>query len=120
MYYARKYYSNESAKIREKKPSIFIYPKKTSKFTHLKAPMAHKTFSQEQFKSKFYFLSTSFGINKGFYKNGYTTNNFNESLYLLLLLKKSPSYLSSPLLFLKKRTFYLSCKDTKNFNKLTF
>lgn len=38
-------------------PAFFIYPKKRSFFTILKAPMAHKTFSQEQFKFQYYTYS---------------------------------------------------------------
>ena len=39
-------------------PGFFVYPKKVTKFTIIKAPMAHKTFSQEQFS----FSSYSFGL----------------------------------------------------------
>lgn len=41
-------------------PSFFIYPPRLYKFTSLKSPMAHKTFSQEQFLCKNYKLSISF------------------------------------------------------------
>ena len=41
------YRKNESA-------SIFILPVRTKKTTKIKAPMAHKTFSQEQYLFKFY------------------------------------------------------------------
>jgi hypothetical protein len=35
---------------KSKKNNIFIMPKNIKRFTLLKSPMAHKTFSQEQFK----------------------------------------------------------------------
>ena len=40
----------------EEVPSFFTKPKKVSMFTITKAPMAHKTFSQEQYKIKYYSL----------------------------------------------------------------
>lgn len=43
------YYLTASKNKTFKKPSISIKPIKQSKFTSLKAPMAHKTFSQEQY-----------------------------------------------------------------------
>jgi len=43
------YYLSRSNNKFFKKPSLSIKPVKQSKFTALKAPMAHKTFSQEQY-----------------------------------------------------------------------
>ena len=45
---------------KDKQPSFFIHPQRRTRQTFIKAPMAHKTFSQEQFQSKFYTLSISF------------------------------------------------------------
>ena len=46
-----------------KKYNAFQTPKNQTKFTQLKAPMAHKTFSQEQFIFKHLVRSSSRGIN---------------------------------------------------------
>ena len=43
-------------------PKFFIYPKNNYKTTIQKAPMAHKTFSQEQYMIRYYVLSISFTI----------------------------------------------------------
>lgn len=43
-------------------PGFFIFPKKSTKFTLLKAPMAHKTFSQEQFVFVTYRFSLTLNV----------------------------------------------------------
>ena len=45
------------------KPSFVFKPTKLNKLTLIKSPMAHKTFSQEQFQFKFYSLLISFSLN---------------------------------------------------------
>lgn len=47
---------------KDKVPLFFILPKKKRKFTILKAPMAHKTFSQEQYLFSFYFCCVSYNM----------------------------------------------------------
>lgn len=43
-------------------PSFFVLPKIQKKLTITKSPMAHKTFSQEQYLFKFYTLVVSYSI----------------------------------------------------------
>ena len=46
----------------KKTPSFFIHPFRNYKTTIIKAPMAHKTYSQEQFMIRYYRLSVSFRV----------------------------------------------------------
>ena len=81
------------------KSKFFIMPKKRKKFTLTKSPMAHKTFSQEQFKWEKYNVVISYNlkINSGL-------NSKYESMNFLLKQRNSArsSYLGSNLLFLDK------------------
>ena len=115
-YYVKNLYKSQlqSAKLFSKRPGMFNYPRKTSKFTHLKAPMAHKTFSQEQFKTKFYFMSISFGTNPQLLSR--ETSNFNETLFLLLDLRSREFCGGTSLFFLKKKSFNVSLRDKITFN----
>ena len=79
-----------------KTPKIFIKPLKKIKFTLIKSPMAHKTFSQEQFLLKFFKLIIVFNIN---IKINF---NFNNFLLFLLILKKSIKIFGSNFFFLQK------------------
>lgn len=90
----------------ESHPCFFVFPCRTSKKTYLKAPMAHKTFSQEQFKTKFYSLSISF--DNSFYKKS-TTPGVNNSLFLALSMRNNNTPFESNLLFLKKMRMSITC-----------
>lgn len=90
-------------------PSFFIHPPKKSKLTFLKAPMAHKTFSQEQFINKSYHLTISF--NNAF-RNQSTIDNINNSLYIALYLRSTNLPTETNLLFLKKLRISLTSKDS--------
>lgn len=115
MYYVKMSYS-ESNELKFKKlfniPTIFCYPKRTQTFTHTKAPIAHKTFSQEQFKFKFYFLSVSFNISNLDYDD-YKLNSINKSLYLMLNLRNFRNVSATNLFILKRFYFKLSFFDKK-------
>lgn len=89
-------------------PCFFIYPKKRNRFTLLKAPMAHKTFSQEQFVSQFYQLSISF--NNDFRKRA-TLPTANGLLFLALYIRSNQLPVETNLFFLKKLRVSLSGKD---------
>jgi hypothetical protein len=91
-------------------PSFFVYPTKTTKLTYLKAPMAHKTFSQEQFVAKSYSLSISFNNT---FREQSTINSVNNSLYVALYLRNTYLPTETNLLFLKKLRMSLTCKDSK-------
>jgi hypothetical protein len=89
-------------------PSFFIQPVKTTKFTLIKAPMAHKTFSQEQYVFKYYKLTISF---KGVQSPDTLCNSVNDSLYYALSLRKSLLLFETNFFFLKKLSFNFTAKD---------
>jgi ribosomal protein S10 len=91
-------------------PSFFVHPPKRSRLTFLKAPMAHKTFSQEQFMSKSYNLTISF--NSSFRKQ-LNIKDVNNSLYIALYLRNTCLPTETNLLFLKKLRMSITSKDTK-------
>jgi hypothetical protein len=55
--------SKSSIKKKKTCPSFFVYPFRNYKTTIIKAPMAHKTHSQEQFMIRFYKFSITFYTN---------------------------------------------------------
>lgn len=92
----------DNLKENPKIPAFFIYPRCNYKTTIQKAPMAHKTFSQEQYMIRFYKLSITFNVdlslflekNKLSTKNipvdkHYPLGNINNSIYYSLFLFKS-------------------------------
>ena len=98
-------------------PSFFIYPFRNYKTTITKAPMAHKTYSQEQFMVRFYNFSISFRIPLNtlyFSKNDQTTaipvvtDSVNKSIFISHFLKSNIPFLGTNMLFLHKYniTFY--------------
>ena len=50
----------ENKRNKKNKIKFFILPKKIKKFTNTKAPMAHKTFSKEQYQYKFFKIQITF------------------------------------------------------------
>ena len=103
---------------RKEIPGFFIYPGKTYKTTIMKAPMAHKTFSQEQYQIKYYQLSITFRVD--LLNNLSHTNNINESLYLIAFFKKSLPMISTNMLFLKRYTLISTSKDISFFSYFYF
>jgi len=93
-----------------KKISFAILPKSSKKFTHTRAPMAHKTFSKEQFMYKFFTFKIVF--NNFFPDVRYL--NINTILYLILLAKQNFYSFETNLAFLKNFTIFYY------FNELTF
>lgn len=91
-----------------KKPNISIRPIKQSKFTNIKAPMAHKTFSQEQYWFRFYKLQINFKMRKP--KLG-VINSVNISFYIILLLRSSLPLLETNLMLLKVFSFTVPVRD---------
>ena len=109
---------------RSKVPALFIYPRKNYKTTIQKAPMAHKTFSQEQYMIRFYRLSITFHldfkdldlINKNnvsskvffsktnpnnlypYFIHSYPLNNVNNSMYYSLYLVRTMPVFSTNML----------------------
>lgn len=89
-------------------PKFSIKPFRQSKFTITKAPMAHKTFSQEQYMYSYYSLSTNFK----FYINTRGKNlNLNQLLFFFLVLKQSRFSFETNLFFLQKIIVSTVAKD---------
>lgn len=94
-------------------PLFFVCPFKQSKITTTKAPMAHKTFSQEQFKFRYYSFNISFNlINSDIVLN---TNSVNKSLYLALLIRLNYINFSTNMMFLKRFRASLPVSDKSYF-----
>lgn len=97
-------------------PKFSVKPFKNSKFTIIKAPMAHKTFSQEQYLYSYYSLSTEFSF---FLKNSFL--DLNKLLHFFLILKQSKFSIETNLFFVQKicvttklnDSIFLSYKLTK-------
>jgi hypothetical protein len=106
-------------------PSFFVFPKAQKKLTITKSPMAHKTFSQEQYLFKFYILSVSYStrVDEKVLPVAYPsiptssmgggepplspTPSVNSSLLFILKQRMSFSLnLGTNLFFLKKFTTY--------------
>ena len=96
-----------------KRPGFFVQPIRIYKTTMTKAPMAHKTFSQEQFLVKFYKLSLSFNLPSTEKKSSISINN---SIYLLLSFRNSNLSFSSNMFFLRRTNFSLNVSDSSFFN----
>jgi hypothetical protein len=103
-------------------PGFFIYPTKNYKTTIMKAPMAHKTFSQEQYMLRYYTLSISFYVplDSDLLTNSNLNicllSNVNASLYYLLFLVRSIPCISTNMLFLKRYTITIYSSDEKYFS----
>ena len=93
-------------------PTISFRPTKRTILTLTKAPMAHKTFSQEQFIFKFY----KFQIR--FYVPTSIQLNVNQVIYLALFLHNTVPVLETNLFFLKKLTFNFPSSDSIFLKKL--
>ena len=90
-------------------PLFFVCPKKQTKITTIKSPMAHKTFSQEQFQFRYYSFNISFNI-----KNSDSVtkiNSVNQSIYVALLIRKNFLNFSTNMLFIKRFRASLPLSD---------
>jgi len=101
-------------------PAFFIHPYSQSKYTHLKAPIAHKTFSQEQFIIRNYNISVSF---KPMVQNNVNTiKSVNGSIYASNFVRNNIPFIGTNLFFLKKISYSYNSLDSSyysyyNFNK---
>jgi len=93
-------------------PGFFIFPRKVTKFTLIKAPMAHKTFSQEQFEFSTYKFSLSLSVPSG--KN--CLNSKGSMPQVLIYLKGLNLFYGTNLLFLKNFITVVHIVDTKYFS----
>ena len=104
------FYLNKNSLLSDsnKVPSFFIFPLIKSRFTLLKSPMAHKTFSQEQYMFSYYKLTISFNfLNKNFN----SLDSINKSLLFALILRKSFFNFETNFFFLQKIRFNLTTSD---------
>jgi hypothetical protein len=78
------YVHNNSYDLRKisSRPSLFVQPIKRRRFTIIKAPMAHKTFSQEQYLFQSYRLTVAFASAQNV--EGVPHPTVNQSIALLL------------------------------------
>jgi hypothetical protein len=115
---------NSKKNLKKCSPSFFVFPKFKKKITIIKSPMAHKTFSQEQYIFQFYTLSVSYSIPK--YDSSTSSahhhpipTNMSFSTSLLFLLKHREVFnlnLGTNLFFTKRIIFYSSWSDKKFLN----
>jgi hypothetical protein len=83
---------------RSKRPSFAFKPTKTHKTTLIKAPMAHKTFSQEQFQFKFFNIIISFYIK---IPQSLVLRNSNNLIFLLYKLRNMIPFVETNFFLLK-------------------
>jgi hypothetical protein len=94
-----------------------ILPSKRTHYTLIKAPMAHKKNSKEQFEFKFYFITASF---KGQTEANKLVTSCDAAASLLLLIKKAFPVFSTNVLFLKTSRVWFTYHDCKFFNYSLF
>ena len=97
-------------------PGFFIYPTRNYRTTTIKAPMAHKTFSQEQFMLRYYFLSITFNLRF----ESSSCNSVNRALYYALFIIRSAPIVSTNLLLLKRYTVSFYYSDNIYFSYFIF
>ena len=95
----------------EKQPSFFIHPYSQSKTTLIRSPLAHKTFSQEQFLTRYYYISVSFKPCSVLLSSD-VINSVNGSVYSSNFIKNNVPIISTNLLFLKKISYFYNSKDS--------
>lgn len=99
-----------------KKPSFFVYPFRNYKTTVVKAPMAHRSYSQEQFMIRFYMLSITFYTKFSIEKNELNNFSVNKSFYFANILKKNTPYTGTNMLFLQKYCIFFNSRDSNFFS----
>lgn len=114
------------------KPGISLLPKKKTKLTFLKTPMAHKTFSQEQVSFEFFKISIVFTPDSSNSRNDLRITqsglkpikgpdfilpmSANSSLFLYLFLRESVPFVTTNLFFLHRFTYSFSFSDRTLFS----
>ena len=109
--------------ITTKNPAFFIYPKRNYKTTITKAPMAHKTHSQEQFMVRFYSFSITFY--SSYVDSRYRMlNSVDKAGYFASFLRGAVPFVGTNMLFVSKYNLVFHSRDILffslvNFNKLS-
>lgn len=89
---------------------INLLPTKLKLYTFQKAPMAHKTNSQEHFKFKFYFFNLVFNTT---FAPSYKLDSVQTGLLFFFLSKPLFPVFETNLLFLKSYQLFFSFYDSK-------
>jgi len=110
---------NATTHLSKKVPSFIVYPCRLYKFTTIKSPMAHKTFSQEQFLCKNYKLSISFNSVIG-HNNSITLVNTNSSLYFITFFFQRMPSISTNMFLIQRSTLRFFSRDTVFFSLFCF
>ena len=103
--------------LKNKMPSFFIYPCRNYKTTITRAPMAHKTFSQEQFMIRYYKLSLSFKIKVS---SPLQPNNINKIIFFSNMLQNNIPFVGTNMLFLHRYSILFYSRDYKFFSFFKF
>lgn len=122
IYYLCKNTDNHDDKNRnnfDKKPSFFIYPYSQSKTTLIRSPLAHKTFSQEQFLTRYYSISVSFKPFNSLQCND-VVDSVNGSVYSSNFIRNQTPIISTNLFFLKKISYIYSSSDLEYYSYYCF
>lgn len=109
------YYLSSIKSKRDKKNrlSFFVLPVQKRIFTNTKAPMAHKNWSKEQYKFKFFKIRISLNA---FLDEDSLISSVDSSLLFIILNKKNFPFFETNLMFLKNFSFFFKFNDTKFFN----
>jgi hypothetical protein len=92
-----------------KPPKFFIKPVHRKIFTKIKAPMAHKTFSQEQYSIRYFSIKVSINVDYGVDISN--VKGVNSSVYLSLILRRSDFFFETNLMLLQRVVFSLYSSD---------
>ena len=107
----------KSKHVKTKRVWFAILPRRTSRYTLTKAPMAHKTFSQEQFQFQFYRCRVSF---KASMLHQPREGTLVETQLSMLTIKDLFPFFETNLLFLKKASIWLNFSATNYYSTYFF
>jgi hypothetical protein len=105
------YYTNNTLRTKRVKGFVTL-PCRQSKHTALKAPMAHKTYSQEQFIIKYYFLVFTMSSDR----NLNDVNSISSSLLMANQFYKLPNFAATNLFIIYKVRSWFGSRDPIFFN----
>jgi hypothetical protein len=91
-------------------PKFFIKPLNRTIFTRTKAPMAHKTFSQEQYSIRYFSIKVS--IRVGYSEKISLIGSVNCSTYFAILLRRNSFFFETNLMLLQRITFNSYSRDS--------
>lgn len=105
----------ENTRNAKNRVNFFFLPTKKYIFTSVKAPIAHKNWSKEQYQKKFFKIKISFSSN---FTDNERLASVNVAALFLLLNKKNFPIFETNLLFIKHYTLAFVFNDTVYFNTL--